>query len=128
MNEPQLTAALDTGKIRVLAPTMSAISDRFAATVYFAHADWAAKHPEAVRTFARVTYEAAAYTNGHPAQTAPLIARMTKIPIEIMHKIARAPGATSSDPALIQPVIDLAARYKNLPRAFPAREMYVSAV
>jgi NitT/TauT family transport system substrate-binding protein len=126
LNQPQLAAALETGKVRVFAPTMSAIADHFAIAVYFAQADWAKQHPDAVRTFARITYEAATYTNSHPAQTAPMMAQVTKIPLETLQKIARPPHATTSDPALLQPLIDVAAKYKNIPRAFPAKEAYFS--
>jgi NitT/TauT family transport system substrate-binding protein len=126
VNEPQLTAALETGGVRVLAPTMSAIAEQFASTIYFAHADFARAHRDAVRAFARVTYEAAAFTNAHPALTAPMMADVTKVPLEVMRKINRAPGATSSDPGLVQPVIDVAVKYKILPRVFPAREVFLS--
>lgn len=124
LQEPALTAALETGKIRVLAPGMNAIADRCVLTIYFAQADWLAKHPDAVRKWVRVTYEAAAYTNSHKAETAPMMADVTKIPIETIRKMARVDHSTSSDPALIQPVIDAAAKYKNISRAFPAKEAY----
>ncbi len=62
LQEPQLTAALATGKVRVLAPAYSAISPRLASGVYFAQPDWAAKHAREIGIFTRVTYEAAAYT------------------------------------------------------------------
>jgi NitT/TauT family transport system substrate-binding protein len=129
LNEPQLTAALATGKVRIFAPCMDAIGyhpgDHFVVAAFFAHADWAAKNPEACRNFARATYEAARYTNTHHAETAQMMADVTKIPIETIRKINRPPGATSSDPALLQPVIDAAAKYKTIPRAFPAKEMYI---
>jgi NitT/TauT family transport system substrate-binding protein len=124
LNEPLLTASVSSGAVRVLAPAMSAVAERFAIPVYFANAEWAAKHPDAVKAFARITYEAAAYTNSHQAETAAMMSRVTKIPPDTFAKIARAPGATTSDPGLLQPLIDAAARYKNLPRLFAAREVY----
>src|SRR5579875_2748789 len=131
LNEPQLTAALQSGKVRVFAPCMDAIGyhpgDHFIVTAYFARADWAAQNPQACRNFERVTYEAARYTNAHHAETAQMVADITKIPVETIRKINRPPGATSSDPALLQPVIDAAAKYKNIPRTFPAKEMYFGA-
>lgn len=130
LNEPQLSAALDTGKVRVFAPTMDAIGyhpgDHYVVAAYFANKEWAAKNPQLCREFARVTYEAARYTNTHHAETAQMMADVTKIPVETIRKINRPPGATSSDPALLQPVIDAAAKYKNIPRAFPAKEIYLS--
>jgi len=131
LNEPQLTAALATGKVRVFAQCMDAIGyhpgDHFVVAAYFAQAEWATKNPEACRNFARVTYEAAKYTNTHHAETVEMMADVTKIPVETIRKINRPPGATSSDPALLQPVIDAAVKYKNIPRAFPAKEMYFGA-
>ena len=83
-------------------------------------------HPDAVRKFVRTTYEAAAYTNAHHAETAAMMADITKIPLATIQKMTRVDGATSSDPGLIQPAIETAARYKILPRAFPAKEAYIT--
>ena len=124
LNEPQLTAALETGKVRVLAPCYSAISDHFVFTVYFAQPDWAAKHADTIKKLVRVTYDAAAYTNAHHAETAAMMADVTKIPLETITKMARVNGSTSGDPALIQPAINMAAKYNFIPRAFPAKEAY----
>ena len=35
-------------------------------------------------------------------------------------------AATNSDPTAIQPCIDLATKYKNIPRSFPTKEAYFS--
>lgn len=123
MNEPLITAARETGKIRSLPPCFNAIADRFAIGFYFANADWAAKHTDLIRRFVRVLYETATYTNGHPDETAQMMVDVTKLPLETMRKMARAPAATTSDPTLIQPVIDVAARYGYISRAFPASEL-----
>lgn len=124
MNEPLITAARATGKIHSLPPCFNAIAERFSIGFHFANADWAAKHPEVVRRYVRVLYEAATYTNAHPDETAPMMAEVTKLPLDVMRKMARAPAATNSDPALIQPVIDVAARYGYIERAFPAAELF----
>jgi NitT/TauT family transport system substrate-binding protein len=124
LNEPQLSAALESGKLRVLGDGNSAISEHFVFGLFFAQPDWAAKHADLVKTFVRVTYEAAAYTNAHKAETAPMIAEITKIAPAIVQKMARVAGATSSDPNLIQPAIEVAAKYKYIPRSFPAKEIY----
>jgi NitT/TauT family transport system substrate-binding protein len=124
LNEPQLSAAVDSGKVRILAPAYSAIGERFAFTVYFAQPDWAAKHADVVKRWLKVTYDAATYTNAHHAETATMMADVTKIPVGIISKMARVNGSTSGDPALIQPAINVAAKYNNIPRAFPAKEAY----
>jgi len=124
LNEPQLTAALETGKFRVLAPTYSAIAEHFVYATYFANADWADANKDAVRRWVRTTYAAAAYTNTHHFETEALVAEFTKIPVEIIRKIARGSGSVSSDPSLIQPAIQAAAKYKFIPREFSAKELY----
>lgn len=124
-NQPQLKAALDSGKVRLIGPYMNAIAQHFVIAVYFANTEWASKNPELARSFARVTYQSAAYTNSHQSETAAMMSEVTKIPIEIIRSYARPPGATSSDPALLQPVIDMAAKYKNIPRSFTAKDAYI---
>jgi NitT/TauT family transport system substrate-binding protein len=124
LNEPQLSAALATGGVRVLAPCYSAINDHFAFTVFFAQPAWASAHAAAVKKFMSVTYDAAKYTNTHHAETAAMMADVTKIPIATISKMARTNAATSGDPALIQPAIDSAAKYENIAHAFPAKEIY----
>lgn len=129
LNEPFFTAGVEAGKIRRLNPgySMAAIADHYVTTNYFSHREFAAKNPQLVRNFARVTYEAASYTNGHHDETAQMMADVTKQPIEIFRKMPRPPGATTGNPALLQPVIDMAAKYGNIAHAFPAKDAYFGA-
>lgn len=124
--EPLLTAALQSGKVRLLGDGRSsdAISNSYVISLYFTSADFAKENPQLLRTFARVTYEAARYTNGHSSDTWQLMSDTLKMPLDVIRQIHRQPGATSGDPALLQPLIDCAARYGNIARAFPARELY----
>ena len=100
------------------------IAERYPASLFLANAEWASKHPEPIRRWLRVTYEAAAYTNAHKAETVALMSDVTKIPPAVFRKITRYEGSTSTDPSALQPLIDTAAKYKFLPRAFPARQAY----
>jgi NitT/TauT family transport system substrate-binding protein len=59
--EPVLTAAKDSGKVRVLTPGFDAIARRFCIGLFMTNADWAAKHADVIRTWLKVTYEAGAY-------------------------------------------------------------------
>jgi NitT/TauT family transport system substrate-binding protein len=129
LNEPLYTAAIEAGKVRTLGDGRSSnsIGDHFVIAVFFANKEFAEKNPELVRNFARVTYQSAAYTNAHPAETAQLMSEVTKIDLAVMKKIYRAPGATTGAPALLQPVIDVAAKYGNISRAFAAKEAYFRA-
>lgn len=129
LNEPAYTEAVETGKVRPLGDGLSsnAIANSFVIAIYFANPEFAKKNPELMHNFARVTYESAAYTNTHHAETAQMMSDVTKIPLDVIRRINRAPGATTGDPALLQPVIDVAAKYGNIARAFPAKDAYFSA-
>jgi len=126
LNEPIFSAAIESKQVRVLAKFLAAISPRFASTIYLSYPDWAAKNKAIVERFVKITYETGAYTNAHPAETASLVAGRTKMSLETLRKVTRAHAATSSDPALLQPNIDSAAKYGQIPRAFPAKEILFS--
>jgi NitT/TauT family transport system substrate-binding protein len=124
LNEPQLSAATGSGKVRILAPSYSAIAEHFVFTVYFAQPSWGAQHKDAIAKWQRVTYDAARYTNAHHAETVSMMADVTKIPEAVIAKMARTAHAISGDPALIQPAIDAAAKYNFIDRSFLAKDAY----
>jgi NitT/TauT family transport system substrate-binding protein len=126
LNEPQLRAALETKQVKVFAKFLDAISPMFVSTVLLARPEWARANRGIVDKFVRTTYETGRYTNAHPAETAPVVAEITKIPLDVIQKMTRAHFASSSDPGLIQSSIDAAAKYGQISRAFPAREIYLT--
>jgi NitT/TauT family transport system substrate-binding protein len=127
LNEPQLTAAVEGGAVRVLGPAHNAVADRWAPAVFVARPDWAKSHTDTLRRWMHSTYEAAAYTNAHDAETVELMAEFTKIPVGTFRKIARMHGCTAFDPTLLQPVVDLAKRYNALPADYSLKNAYVTA-
>jgi NitT/TauT family transport system substrate-binding protein len=124
LNEPQVHAALDSGKLRKFAPFLGSISSSYVLTNYFCKGDWAQKNKGIVERFVKTTYETALYTNKHPADTAPLVADMTKIPVEVIRTMVRAHSATTSEPSMVQPVIEVIAKYGLIPKTFPAKDIY----
>jgi NitT/TauT family transport system substrate-binding protein len=126
LNEPLLTVALAAGSVRTLGNAHHSIADRWVSAVYLARPDWAKSHADVVRRWVRATYQSAIYTNAHENETIPVMADVTKILVATYEKMGRIPGCESSDPALLQPVIDLAVRYKALARSVSAKDMYFS--
>ena len=127
VNEPPLNAALASGKVRILAPSYNAIAEHFVFTVYFAQPSWAAQHKDAIGNWQRITYDAAKYTNTHHAETVAMMADVTKITEATIAKMARTAHATSGDPSLIQPAIDVAAKYNFIEKSFAAKDAYFRA-
>jgi NitT/TauT family transport system substrate-binding protein len=127
IQQPALADALASGKVKSLGYHYDAISPDFYITVFFTTTDYAAKHPEVVRGFARAVSEAAAYQNTHHAETAPYAAELTKIALPVVEKMTRVVIGTQLKASEIQPMIDAAVTYKMIPRGFPARELIYSA-
>lgn len=125
LQEPQLSNALATGTVRVVAPAYNGIAPHFSTALYFVQADWAAKNGKAIKTFLDATYAAARATNGHRSDTAAMMSEVTKIPLNVYEKMARSNSSTKSDPALVQPMIDVAAKYGYISRAFSAKDIFM---
>jgi NitT/TauT family transport system substrate-binding protein len=124
MVEPQLSTSLAAGTTKTLADAMGAIAPTFMFGCYTAERTWAAQHPETVRKFVRVMTEATNYTNTHPGETAAMMAELTKTPLAVMQKMKRVVASTTLDAGLIQPLIDSAAKYHVIARAFPAKDFF----
>ncbi|HXF33232.1 MAG TPA: ABC transporter substrate-binding protein [Candidatus Acidoferrales bacterium] len=120
---PPLAAALDGKKVKILGPAYDSVAKHFVFAGWFSTKTWADAHPDIVKKFTGVLYQAAAYTNKHHAETAPMIADMTKIPVETIEHMPRTDGSTAMSPREIQPLIDSAAKYKLIPDAFPAKDL-----
>jgi NitT/TauT family transport system substrate-binding protein len=119
---PALTTFLASPNFRFV-PTYGAIAPAYLMSTWFTTRDFSTRNPDVVRRFSRVVAEAATYANAHHAETAPIMADFTKIPLLDMEHMPRAIGGVTLSPTLIQPMITAAAKYGNLKKPFPAQEL-----
>jgi NitT/TauT family transport system substrate-binding protein len=119
---PPAQAAIDSGKVRLI-PAYNTFGKEFIFSVWFTTKDYATKHPDVVRTFARVVAAAARYTNAHPKETAPMLAAYSGIPEATIDRMPRVTNGTSVYVAGIQPLINTMAKYNFIARTFPATEI-----
>jgi NitT/TauT family transport system substrate-binding protein len=119
---PPAQAALDTGKVRFI-PAYNTFGKEFIFSVWFTTKEYAQKHPDVVKTFARVVAAAARYTNAHPKETAPILAAYSGIPQATIDRMPRVTNGTSVYVAGIQPLINTMAKYGFIARSFPATEI-----
>jgi ABC-type nitrate/sulfonate/bicarbonate transport system substrate-binding protein len=75
--------------------------------------------PVSSGTAATTAVVAGAYEIGKGSPIASMLAHLRGLRVE-------ATTPATADPALVLPLIDVAAKYKNIPRAFPAREMFLA--
>lgn len=123
LQTPQLDSSLEAGTTKTLAYANAAIAPKFILGAYLALADWANSHAREARAFASTLAQASTYVNAHRAETVPLVVELTKASLADIARMHRTTNPTALDPALIQPLIDAAAKYGIIPRAFPAAEI-----
>jgi NitT/TauT family transport system substrate-binding protein len=119
---PTLQAAMDTGKFRLL-PIYDALGDGYSFSVWFTTHDFINKHADAVKTFQRVTAQAARFTNTHHAITAPMLADYAGIPLATIERMPRSRNGTGITPADLQPWINAEAQFGYIKNFFPASEL-----
>lgn len=119
---PYAMQAVERGDVRIIGYPYSAIAPHFGVTFYFCSQSYALAHADELGRFRRGIAEATSYALAHKGQMVPIIAGYTGMSPEI---VARMPYdvAAGIDPAMIQPVIDFAAKYKFIPKAFPAADL-----
>lgn len=119
--EPAATEA--KGETRLLSKCYDGIAKSFLISAYFTTTAWAQAHPALVRKFQDVIRETAAWSNRNHDATAAILAREAKIDPAIAAKMVRSVYPEKLDPAQMQPVIDVTAKYGSLTAPFPAAEM-----
>jgi ABC-type nitrate/sulfonate/bicarbonate transport system substrate-binding protein len=113
---------------RLIAPSFTAVSPNFLPGCWIAASDWAAKNPAAVRAFSAAMRRAAAWANSHHGDSAAIVAKYSKLPLSLLQSVARVTYGTVLTPRLLQPNIDVAARYGALASNYDARELISKAV
>jgi NitT/TauT family transport system substrate-binding protein len=121
--KPFIGDAVNAGKVRVLGLAYSSISNRFLESVWYANGAYIASHPDVIARFQRVVAKASAYTNTHPADTVDLLVSFTGLEPQRAALVSRMVNGTVVRAEEIQPVIDIAARFSLIDKAFPAQEI-----
>jgi NitT/TauT family transport system substrate-binding protein len=119
-NYPTLGKADDP--IRVLANAFTSIAPRFLSGAWFSTTDWVTKNPADARAFISAMNETATWANGHHTDSAAILARYLKISSAAVEANTRVTYASTVSAALLQPSIDVAAKYGVIKASFPARD------
>jgi NitT/TauT family transport system substrate-binding protein len=108
---------------RVLSKCFDGIAPNFMISAYIATTKWANAHPDLVQKFQQAIRETAAWANKNHDKTAEMLAKEAKISPDVVRAMNRSVYPERTDPAMIQPVIDVTAKYGGLNATFPASEM-----
>jgi NitT/TauT family transport system substrate-binding protein len=120
--EPFLSEA--KGAIRILGYPYGAIADQFYTGIWVARSSWADQNPAVVRKFNDVIYQSARWANAHQSESGQIEARLTQLAYDRVKAMARNLYSTSLDPALAQPLLDVAFRYGLLMQPVVASTLF----
>jgi NitT/TauT family transport system substrate-binding protein len=120
--EPTLTESVQGGA-RIFGDPFSALAPRFFIGLWIARNDWIKANPELARRFADAIYETGKWANGHPNESAAILAKYAKGDAAVFRTMRRATYASSLTPQLIQPPLDAGLRTGLLPSAVTASDL-----
>ena len=120
VTEPFLTVALKTA--RALGFGYDGIAKHFLVGAWVATPQWANAHPDLVKRFQDVMHDTAIWANASQAQTGGILARDMKFDPALISVMVRARYAEQLTPALVQPLIDVSAKFNGF-RSYPARDL-----
>jgi NitT/TauT family transport system substrate-binding protein len=124
--EPFYSSLKATGKVRTLADPYSAIGKRYADALLYGNRTWVDAHRDLVDKFLRAMREASFYVGAHESDVAPITAEYTGADPATLLSMHHGGRTVLLAPDMLQPVIDVAAKYKVIDKAFPASDMICS--
>lgn len=124
-NEPIVSQAVASGKVRIVTRPFDSIAKRFESGAYVGLGP-DSRNADAFARFARAMHESQLYTNAHLAETVGLVASYSGVAPDVIAHSIRMIDPEYVDPKLIQPVIDVLAKYGQLDKPFPAQEIISS--
>lgn len=119
----QLGQAMSSGSFKNLGEPNTAIGKRYIVNTWYTTRDFLAQNGDTVRRFLAGLLPAVNYANAHPAEMTPYLASYAKLDESVLKNMTHSVIETKLVPAEYQPVIDAAAKYGFIDKAFPAREL-----
>lgn len=107
---------------RAITNPMEAIALNFMSAAHFSTTTWAKAHPEDIRKFQGVIRDAAIWANKNHDRSALVLERVAKVNPEVVRNAVRSYYTERMDPALLQPLIDVTAKYGGI-TGFAASEL-----
>lgn len=122
ISEPFLATVKD--QVRILGYAHNAVAKQFLQSAWFSTPAWADAHRDLVRRFAAAIHEAALWANqkGNEAKSGEILAKYSKTNLSVIATMQRATFADQLTAALIQPAIDVSAKYGKFD-SFPAARL-----
>ncbi len=128
ITEPFKSDAVKAGQIRDFGDTYLAVGPEIAVVVWFTTKAWLQKNPDLAKKLVAGIYATAKWANTHTAESAPMLAKASKMDLAAIAQMKRLYFATTFERRYVEPILTVAAKYGALQRpvtleeysAFPA--------
>jgi NitT/TauT family transport system substrate-binding protein len=109
VSEPLVTSAGDD--VRHLGKPYDTVAKSFYISLFFAKREWLTQNAAIARKLTQSIYDAGRYANTHPDDSVTVLSKYLKLDPDRIRATPRSDYATSIDPKLMQPVLDIATKY-----------------
>jgi NitT/TauT family transport system substrate-binding protein len=113
--EPGITAATATGNFKVLGNVTAAVAPHWLTSVWFSTDTYVQKNPDATKRFVSAIRQGALWSNTHRAESSDILVKYMKLSPDLAARMVRDEQGTVLSPELLQPNLDVLARYNALP-------------
>jgi NitT/TauT family transport system substrate-binding protein len=113
--EPSITLAMATGNFKVLGNTASVVAPHWLTSVWFSTDAYVQQNPDATHRFVSAIRQGALWSNSHTAQSSQILVKYLKMDPDLAARMTRDQQGTVLSPELLQPNLDVLARYNALP-------------
>lgn len=127
LTDPAASQVLASGDARQFANPYTVLPGPVDTAGFAAMAPAVAANRDVFVRFAQAMHEAAAYTNAHPDETVDLVASFTGTTPDAVRHSHRQVYPEFLDARMLQPLIDISAKYGLIDKAFPASDIISSA-
>lgn len=123
MTEPAMTVAIGANHAKILADLDKVIAPVYVNSCWFTMRDFAQRNPDLIRRFQTAIYGAQKWANTHHAESAAILAKYSKMDLDLVRRMNRAPFAESLKASDIQTFIDFGAKYGLVTRPISAASL-----
>jgi NitT/TauT family transport system substrate-binding protein len=121
IGEPYLTESADV--LRPIAGVGSAIARQFMLVAWSSSRTWLEANRETARMFVAAINQASTWATKNKKDAEAIFGKYVKLPVAMAQRIHHVSWSTSPAVDFLQPVVDVFAKYGQIPKAFPATEL-----
>jgi len=111
--------------LRSLGKPFDVVAKTFVLSNFYARRNWLLANTDVARRLAGAIYATARWSNEHHADTARVLVKNQRIDPAVAARMTRAQYATSLDLQMLQPIVDIAAKYKAVKQPIAAADLVV---